>query len=69
MGERKRKITIELTERDVQEAVAAWLNEQPPFADHWSPEDVKLSAKKEWRGNGMAEKEVWIPTVIAEQSQ
>ena len=63
------KITVELTEQDVQEAVAAWMNNQPEFnaTKHWEPRHVSIRATMEWRGNGGNETQVAVAKIKVSQ--
>jgi hypothetical protein len=56
--DRKLSVTITLTEADIKDAVAYWLNNQPPWQDYWEAKDVHVSASMKWVGNGVNESQM-----------
>lgn len=67
MGGIRRKVTVALSQSDIKEAIAAWLNAQPPFDDFWKPEDISISAEIRRVGYGMQEHQVAEPVIAAEK--
>jgi hypothetical protein len=67
MADAKLKITVTLTDENVKEAVADWLNHQGAIGDmaHWTPQDVTVGATMEWRGNGVQETQVAVAKIEA----
>ena len=67
MADVKTKITVTLTEGNIKEAIAAWLNDQPTIGSVaiWEPDDVEISVIEEWRGNGTQEYKAYVTRIEA----
>jgi hypothetical protein len=61
------KITITLTNDNVKEAVADWMNQQGAIGElaFWVPEDVIVGAEMQWRGYGTQESQVAVAKIEA----
>ncbi|GHB33662.1 hypothetical protein GCM10007094_23060 [Pseudovibrio japonicus] len=58
-------ITIKLTEANVKDAVAEWLNRNVSVKTDWTRDNVQLVAEAQVQGYGPQERTVHVPVVRA----
>lgn len=62
------KLTIDLTEANVKEAIALWLNHHGTAGANWTADKVQLNIKHRSEGYGMSERDVPYLSASAEAS-
>ena len=62
------KLTISLTEANVRDAIALWLNQNATAGATWSADKVQLNINKRSEGYGTAERDVPYLSASAETS-
>ena len=59
MSKREKTLTIKLTSFEVQEAIAEWMSQRPPYQDHFEHSDVYFDNAEDALPDGF----VYIQTV------